>query len=192
MKKILSLLVAVFMLSAYDGTIDYASTTDYKGITEPVHTYTIENKSDPSWSLLLDTMGIKAHHTPSDTELWLYVDSFMPNSPQCLTNKRIRDIKFDIDVYKVAQKGDSNWSKMVNRMKIQFTGKNYNEQKRVYGSNILKDSASFKIGEIVNVGTLQFLAPYPCKDVDQMKMTISNIIVKGRPLPPLEILFKLK
>lgn len=180
MKKILSLFFVAFMLCGFAAE------------EERIHAYYVDNDSADDWEVSIETLGIKAYHAASETEVWLAVDAFMPNSPLCLSNKRIRDIKFDVIIYKVAHKGDSNWSKMVNRMQIQFIGKGYNEQRRIYGSTILKDSAQVKVGETVNVGTLQFLAPYPCRDADQMRMRVSNIIVRGRALPTLDIKLKLK
>ena len=49
----------------------------------------------------------------------------------------------------------------------------------------------FKVGEVVHIGTLQFLAPLTCEKVDNMKMRVTGLTVRGKQLPPLEIQFKL-
>ena len=116
----------------------------------------------------------------------------MPNSPFCITNKRIKDIKFDIDIYKRVQKGDTDWSKMVDRMRIVFSNTGFSEQKRIYGSNLLKNNTTAKVGETVHIGTLQFLSPLTCEKVNNMKMSVSGITVRGRALPPLEFVFTLE
>ena len=180
MKKILSAFCALLM------------TCGFESISNQSLSFDIENKTPNAWEIEQNGSVIKAYNENSETELTIYVDTFMPSSPQCLSNKRIKDIKFDVDIYKKAQRGDGNWVKMVDRAKITFIGKGYSEERNVYGSNLIKNDLTFKIGDVVHIGTLQFLMPYPCKDIDGLKMRISNIKAQGRPLPTLELLFKAK
>lgn len=180
MKNILVLLFSFFFL------------TGFESLSDELHTFEIENKTPATWEVEQDSTKIKAYNQAFDFELTFYVDTFMPNSPQCISNKRIKDIKFDIDVYKRAQKGDYNWAKMIERMRILFTNTNFVEEKRVYGSNLIKNNATFKLGEIVHIGTLQFLAPLTCDKVNMMTMKVTGIVVKGKALPPLEMQFKLQ
>lgn len=180
MKKFLVLCVAFFGLCGFES------------LSEQVHDFEVENKSPFNWEIQQNGGVIKAFNANSQLELTFYVDTFMPNSPQCLSNKRIKDIKFEIDVYKRAQKGDSSWAKMVERARILFSGYGFREEKRVYGSNLIKNNASFKIDEVVHIGTLQFLAPLTCEKVDNMRMSISGFTVRGRSVPPLDLLFKLE
>ena len=179
MKKILAMCFAVFGLAGFEG------------LSLQLHTFDVENLNASAWSVSQDGTTIKAYNHANSLELTFFVDSFLPQSPQCLSNKRIKDIKFDIDVYKRAQKGDSNWAKMLERMKISFIGKGFSEEKRVYGSNLIKNNVSFRVGEVVHIGTLQFLTPYPCDAVDRMKMRVTDISVQGKRLPPLEFMIKL-
>jgi len=163
----------------------------FQSLSGQVHDFDIENKTPNTWLVEQQNSVIKAYNTVYDLELTIYTDTFLPNSPQCLSNKRIKDIKFDIDIYKKAQKGDKGWAKMVERMRIYFTGSGVSEEKRVYGSNLLKNNSQFNQGEVVHIGTLQFLAPLTCEKVDNMRMRVTGIVVQGRTLPPLELLFKL-
>lgn len=180
MKKFLTLFSAILFLSGFESLSDTLSN------------FEIENRTPNTWEIEQSATEVKAYNHDYDFELTFYVDNFMPNSPQCLSNKRIKDIKFDVDIYKKAQAGDSNWAKMVDRMRILFTNTGFSEEKRVYGSNLLKNNTSFNIGEVVHIGTLQFLAPLTCQKVDKMTMKIIGINVRGRMLPPLEFYIKLK
>ena len=179
MKKFFVLGLAFFGLCGFDS------------LSNQINSFEIENKTPTTWEVEQSTTEIKAYNPTADMELTFYVNTFMPNSPQCLSNKRIRDIKFDIDVYKKAQKGDTGWHKMIERMRILFTNRGFSEEKRVYGSNLLKSNGVFKVGEVVHIGTLQFLAPLTCEKVDNMKMRVTGLTVRGKQLPPLEIQFKL-
>ena len=164
----------------------------FESLSDEVDKFEVENKTPNAWEVEQNTTEIKAYNKEFDFELTFYVDNFMPNSPQCLSNKRIKDIKFDIDIYKRAQKGDSGWTKMVERMRILFTNTGFSEEKRIYGSNLTKNNANFEIGQVVHIGTLQFLAPLTCEKVNGMTMRVTGITVRGRTLPPLEFYFNLK
>lgn len=180
MKKI------VFLICAFFITCGFESLSDQSEVFE------IENKTPNFWEIEQAGSVVKAYNEQTQMELTIYTATFMPNSPQCLSNKHIKDIKFDIDIYKKAQKGDQSWVKMVDRMKISFIGRGYSEEKNIYGSNLIKNDLIFNLDDVVHIGTLQFLMPYPCKDIDGLKMRIGNIMVRGRTLPPLELLFKTK
>ncbi len=180
MKKILSLMFAPLFLCGFES------------LSDQIETFEIKNLSEAAWEVEQASTTIKAYNKSAEIELTFYVDNFMPNSPQCLSNKRIKDIKFDIDIYKRAQKGDTNWAKMFDRMRINFRGPAFREEKRIYGSNLIKNNESFKVGAIVHIGTIQFLAPLTCEKVDDMRMTITGIETPTRKLAPLDILFKLK
>ena len=99
----------------------------FESLSDQVQKFEIENKTPTAWEVEQSTTEIKAYNPTAEIELTFYVYNFMPNSPQCLSNKRIRDIKFDIDIYKKAQKGDSAWAKMVERMRILFTNRGFGQ-----------------------------------------------------------------
>ena len=164
----------------------------FESLSCDVHNFSVENKSGSSWEIDQTSTEIKAYNKDFDFELTFYVDTFMPNSPLCLTNKRIKDIKFDIDIYKRAQKGDTDWAKMVERMRIVFSNTGFSEEKKVYGSNLLKNNTQAQIGEIVHIGTLQFLSPLTCEKINNMKMSVTGMVVRGRPIPPLEFVITLQ
>ena len=180
MKKTVLLVFSFFILCGFES------------LSDQIHNFTVENKTPASWEVKQENSVIKAYNNTNGLELNFYVENFMPNSPQCVSNKRIKDIKFDLDIYKQVQKGDSNWVKMIERMRINFVIPGSSEEKRVYGSNLIKNNAVFKEKSVVHIGILQFLNPFPCDKVDNMQMKITGITVRGRPLPPLELLFKLE
>lgn len=161
-------------------------------MSDELNTFEVENKTPTFWEVEQDSTKIKALNNDFEFELTFYVDNFMPRSPQCISNKRIKDIKFDVDVYKRAQKGDSNWQKMIDRMRIDFSNTGFFEEKKVYGSNLIKNNASFRVGDVVHIGTLQFLAPLTCEKVDKMTMKVTGIVIRGKKLPPLEMQLNLK
>jgi len=163
----------------------------FESLSDNLHDFDVENKTPDTWEVEIKNMVVKAFNETYQLELSFNVASFLPNSPQCLSNKRIKDIKFDIDVYKRVQKGDSGFAKMIERMRLYFTGSGVAEEKRIYGSNLLKKDSFAQEGSIIHVGTLQFLAPLTCKKVDKMTLKATGIVVRGRPLPPLEMVFKL-
>lgn len=177
-----------FLLSA----IAFLGLCGFESLSDQIDKFEVENKTPNAWEVEQSSTEIKAYNEEFEFELTFYVDNFMPNSPQCLSSKRIKDIKFDIDIYKRAQRGDSNWIKMVERMRILFSKTGFSEEKRIYGSNLTKNNATFEVGQVVHIGTLQFLAPLTCEKVDQMSMRVTGITVRGRTLPPLEFSFKLK
>lgn len=180
MKNLLILFFSFFLL------------TGFESLSDELNNFEVENKTPAFWEVEQDSTKIKALNSNFEFELTFYVDNFMPRSPQCISNKRIKDIKFDVDVYKRAQKGDSNWQKMIDRMRIDFSNAGFFEEKKVYGSNLIKNNASFKVGDVVHIGTLQFLAPLTCEKVDKMTMKVMGIVVRGKSLPPLEMQLNLK
>ncbi|MBO4284816.1 MAG: hypothetical protein J5895_01110 [Alphaproteobacteria bacterium] len=179
-KKLLSLFVCLFVLCGFESL---SGQTDH---------FFVENLSPADWEIKQTGSSINAYNKAFDFELVFYVDSIIPSSPQCVSNKRIKDIKFNIDVYKRAQQGDTGWAKMVERMQIRFVGIGYDVQKKIYGSNLTKNNASYALGEVVHIGTLQFLAPYPCKQINNMTMKVTDLRVKNERIPALEMRFKLK
>lgn len=164
----------------------------FTSLSGNLNEFKIENKTTLDWETESSGTSVKAYNKQYDLELVFNVSPFMPSSALCTSNKRIKDIKFDINIYKKMQKGDAKFGKMVERMRINFSSPGFSEEKRIYGSDLVKDSVTFEVGQTVQIGTLYFLAPLTCKKIDQMKMRITNITIQGRPVPPLEILFELK
>ena len=180
MKKYLALFFAIFLICGFDS------------LSGKLDEIEIENKTKQNWETKLSGAAISAYNKQYDLELHFDLSALLPSSTWCVSNKRIRDIKFNVKVYKKMQKGDAKFARMVDRMKINFFAQGYSEEVKVYTSNLIGHHVSFNVGDTVPVGTLYFLAPFVCKDVDQMKMRITDITVQGRRVPPLEIMLKLK
>ena len=54
---------------------------------------------------------IRAVNQKYEVELLFNISDLLPSSPQCVSNKRIKDIKFTLNIYKTAQKGDYDWTR---------------------------------------------------------------------------------
>ena len=60
-----------------------------------------------------------------------------------------------------------------------------------YGSTLVKNNAKFSEGEIVNIGTLEFLAPFPCDKLDKTRIKLINMRAGNRNLPALDFTVEL-
>lgn len=129
---------------------------------------------------------VRAFNPESQVEIIIDISSLLPNSPLCVSNKRIKDIKFTLNIYKVAEAGDGNWAKSYEKTRIQFWRPGQSDERKVYGSTLIKNNLVFKPGTVVNVGSLQFLSPITCEDIDGMSMRISGMLAGNRSLPSLE------
>lgn len=179
MKKYLALCCMIFGICGFESLSD--SNNEFE----------IENKTTAEWETELSGTTVKAYNKRYELELDFDASPFMPSSTLCISNKRIKDIKFTVNIYKKMQKGDTKFAKMVERMRINFMAPGISKEKRVYTSTLIGDRVTLNIGDTVPVGKLYFLAPITCNDVNQMRMRITDINVQGRSVPPLEILFKL-
>ncbi len=180
MQKYLALFFSVFLCCGFESLSGHSDEVE------------IENKTKQNWETEIKGASILAYNKTYELELTFNIAAFLPSSTQCVSNKRIKDIKFDVNVYKKMQKGDDKFYKMFEKMKINFATPRSSKDAKVYTSNLINNRIMFNIGETVPVGTLYFLAPFVCQDVDQMKMRITDITIQGRRVPPLEILLKLK
>ena len=146
--------------------------------------FNVETKST-SWVVeMRGSSSVRAFHEPSGTELFFNFSDLMPNSPQCLSNKRIKDIKFTLNIYKKIQKGDYDFAKSFEQTRIRFSGNGKSEERKPYGSNLVKNNLRFSEGETVNIGTLQFLSPITCNDFMNMQLYISDMKAGGRSMLP--------
>lgn len=177
MKKLIGLLLVLGGLCGFSDLAGQAG-----GIS-------IESNSRDWEVSLRNNSVVRAYNPESQVELIINISSLLPNSPLCVSNKRIKDIKFTVNIYKVAERGDTDWAKSFEKTRIQFWRPGGSEERKVYGSTLIKNNLVFKEGTVVNVGTLQFLSPFTCSDIDGMSMRLSDMRAGGKSLPSLE--FKL-
>lgn len=141
--------------------------------------------NNKDWQVeMLGTSMIKAFNPKGQVEILINVENLLPQSPQCVSNKRIKDIKMTLSIRKVAMPGDSDWAKSFEKTRINFSGSGGGER-RVYGSNLIKNNFKAEEGSVVNVGTLDFLAPVTCNNFVNSSMRISGMMSQGRSLPAL-------
>ena len=174
MKKIcLSLLSLLF--------VTLPALAEYSGLPE------VESESvDWEVSMQNDT-AVRAFNEKYQVELKFNISDLLPSSPQCLSNKRIKDVKFTVNIYKTAQDGDFDWAKSFEQMRIRFSGRGKTEERKPYGSNLVKNNIKVNEGQTLNIGTLQFLSPYVCNDIWNAKFYVSDMKAGGRGnLPALE------
>lgn len=134
-----------------------------------------------------DDTTIRAFNAEYAVELLFNISDLLPNSPQCVSNKRIKDIKFTVNIYKTAQDGDYDWAKSFEQMRIRFSGHGKSEDRKPYGSNLVKNNLKVNRGTTVNVGTLQYLSPLTCSDIFGASFYVSDVKAGGkRPLPALQ------
>ena len=89
-------------------------------------------------------------------------------------------------------RGDDDWAKSFEKTRIQFSRPGGNEERRIYGSTLIKNNAKFQEGDVVNVGTLEFLSPFTCDNLDKTRMRITNMRAGGRNLPTLDFTIELE
>lgn len=179
MKKIVTMLIAVLGLCAFSSSFDNDGSA-----------FEVSSNST-AWEVkTAGTSLIRAYNQSSETEIIINVSNLLPNSPKCLSNKRIKDIKITLDIRKIAQKGDSNWAKSYEKTRIRFSSPQGSQECRIYGSNLMKNNLKVSVGSTVNIGTLEFLAPFTCDDFLSSSMQIYGMSANGRPLPTLDITIK--
>ena len=141
-----------------------------------------------SWEVSMQSNAlIKAYNPNAKVELLIDLNNLLPTSPYCVSNKHIKDIKFTVSIHKIADKGESNWTKSFEKTRIYFLGSKKSYERKVYGSNLIKNN--FKAGGgIINVGTLEFLSPITCDDINNTTLRISGM----KNIPLLSFKIKLK
>ncbi len=132
---------------------------------------------------------VRAFNEDYQVEILFNLANLLPNSPQCINNKRIKDIQITLNIYKAARRGETNWAKSFEKTRIRFYGRGGMEERKIYGSNLIKNNQRFQPGAVVNIGTLEFLSPYTCQEIDGMSMRVFGMRDGNQTLPDLE--FKL-
>lgn len=141
-----------------------------------------------AWEVKLrNNTTVRAFNEKFQIELLFNISDLLPSSPQCLSNKHIKDIKFTVNIYKTVQEGDLDWAKSFEQMRILFSGNGQSEERKPYGSNLVKNNLKVKSGEMLNIGTLQYLSPLTCSDIWNTSFYVSDMKAGGRKiLPPLQ------
>ena len=141
-----------------------------------------------SWEVSMQSNAlIKAYNPNAKVELLIDLNNLLPTSPYCVSNKHIKDIKFTVSIHKIADIGESNWTKSFEKTRIYFLGPKKSYERKVYGSNLIKNN--FKAGGgVINVGTLEFLSPITCDDINNTTLRISGM----KNIPLLSFKIKLK
>lgn len=149
--------------------------------------------NNANWEVKMSgNSAILAYEPKSKVEVVIEFADVLPNSSFCMSNKRIKDIKMSLNIHKVATKGESNWEKSFEKTRITFRSKKGSEERKVYGSNLIKNNLRFDEGAVVNVGTLDFLAPFTCNDFIPITMRISGMSAEHRGLPVLDFTLQYK
>lgn len=179
MRKVYFLICAIWGLCAFSELPDSGQSL------------TVESDSK-DWNVeMLGNSVIKAFNPKGQVEILINVENLLPQSPQCVSNKRIKDIKMTLSIRKVAMPGDRDWAKAFEKTRINFSGSGGGER-RVYGSNLIKNNYKAQEGAVVNVGTLEFLSPVTCDNLVNSSMRISGMMSQGRTLPTLSFSIKPK
>ncbi len=175
MKKFLIVFFSLVGLTAFSGLAGQASEK-------------LEVESDSrTWNVSMNGhSSIRAYNQEAQVEIVINVAPLLPTSPMCMVNKRIKDIKFTLNIYKVADAGESDWAKSFEKMRIRFYRPGASEERKVYGSNLIKNNQRFAQGTVINVGSLEFLSPFTCEDFYNTTMRLTSMRANGRPLPDLE------
>lgn len=174
MQKIIGLLGAVLCLCGFTGI---------SGQTSP---FEVEN-NNKNWEVEYNgNASVRAYHPESEVEIMINLSSLLPSAPLCVSNKRIKDIKFTLNIFKIAQRGDSDWAKSFEKTRISFSRPGESEERRLYGSVLIKNNAKFQVGDVVNIGSLEFLSPFTCDKLDKTRFRITNMRAGGRALPTLD------
>lgn len=180
MKKVFGLAILVLSLCGF---------TSISGQT---NLFEIEN-NDTSWEIERSgSTSVKAYHPDTQVEIMVNLGTLLPSAPLCVSNKRIKDIKFNINIFKVAEWGDKDWAKSFEKTRIQFSRPGENEERRIYGSTLIKNNAQFQAGNVVNIGTLVFLAPFTCDKLDETRIRVINMRIGNRSLPAIDFTVKLE
>lgn len=172
-------LVSAFIICAFSRLSSIGDNLEIKSISRHW------NISSSSGSI------IRAYNEKSKVELVINISNILPSSPYCLSNKRIKDIKFDVTIYKMAKEGEKNWKKSFEKTRIYFSGRSGSGERKVYASNLIKDSFVARKG-MVNVGKLEFLSPITCKNVDNMSIRISGMKDGNKNIDILSLKIKFK
>lgn len=178
MKKVFLVLISVMTLCGFSELAQQGSGPEV-----------IANTS--KWEVQMrGNSSVRAFNQDHQVEVIVNFPDVLPNSPLCLSNKRIKDIKMTLDIHKVAAAGESNWEKSFEKTKMRFSGRKGSEERKVYGSMLIKNNLKFEAGTVVNVGTLEFLAPFTCDDFFPIRMIVTGMKVQGRELPSLDFTIK--
>lgn len=173
------------MKHIFSAFICFFALTGFTDLTQDASNLKVESKT-PEWEVVSETQSvIKAFNPQYNLQFTFNVAPFLPDSPQCRNFKRIKDIKYRINIYKVASAQDTNWTRSFSQMRITFSGNGIVQETRVYGSNLIKDNYKAKTGSTVNVGTLDFLAPIVCKDINNTTVHVSGMKSGKQTIPPL-------
>lgn len=143
------------------------------------------------WEVSNSGANIRAFNQKAKVELIFNLSNLLPSSPYCVSNKKIKDIKFSVSIHKIAKKGESDWTKSFEKTKIYFSGKGGSRERRVYGSNLIKNNIN-ALGGVINVGTLEFLSPITCENIDNMTMRILGMKDGRQNIQPLTFTINLK
>lgn len=180
MKKISFLLVMLWGLCGFTGLSGQVGNN-------------FEVKSENrDWEVAMSGSSIKAYNSNAELELALDIGNMMPDSPMCVSNERIKDIKITLSIYKVARAGEKDWQKAFEKTRIYFSRSGGSAERKVYGSSLIKNDAVFNAGTVVNVGTLTFLSPFVCNDVNGLRIRISGMKSGYRNVSPLDFTVKLQ
>ncbi|MBQ8870608.1 MAG: hypothetical protein IJ019_04460 [Alphaproteobacteria bacterium] len=175
MKKFIALTFIIFFVSGFSSLSSMGQSLE---VVSESHDWEV---------MMLSNDTIKAYNPSSKLELLINLSNLLPSSPYCVSNKRIKDIKFSISIHKIANKGESNWVKSFEKTKIYFSGNGNFEERKVYGSNLIKNNIKAS-GGVINVGTLEFLSPITCDDINNTTLRILGM----KNIPLLSFNIKLK
>lgn len=180
MKKVSFLLAALWGLCGFTGLSNQ---------TGGSFTAQSENRD---WEVQMSGSSIKAYNQDNQLEVVLDIGNMMPSAPLCVSGDKIKDIKINLNIYKVAQAGEKNWQKAFEQTKIYFSRSGGSAERKVYGSSLIKDNLTFKEGTVVNVGSLTFLSPFVCNEVDGLRMRIIGMKAGYRNAPTLDFTIKVQ
>ena len=110
--------------------------------------------NNKAWEVsTLSNALIKAYNPASQIELMIDLNNILPSSPYCVLNKHIKNIRFTVSIYKIANKGEKNWAKSFEKTKIYFYSRFGYDERKVYDSNLIRNNIT-ATGGVINVGTL--------------------------------------
>lgn len=178
MKNFATCLFLIFSLCGFSSLVGQSGTLD------------VESKNQHWEASRVSNAVIKAFNTDSQTELLIDLSNLLPTSPYCISNKKIKDIKISVTINKIAKENESNWEKAFGKTHIYFSGKTDSADRKIHGSNLIRNNHKAKKGPLT-VGTLEFLAPITCNNIDNMKIKISGMKNGNKNLPTLDFTIKL-
>lgn len=180
MKKLYFLPLMLFALCGFGGLSEQAGGN-------------FEVKSaNNDWDVQMNGSTVKAYNQNAQLEVNLDIANMMPNAPLCVSGEKIKDIKINMNIYKKALSGEKDWQKAFERTKIYFSRPGGAAERKVYGSSLIKNNMTFNEGTVVNVGSLIFLSPFVCNEVDGLRMRISGMKAGNRNAPTLDFTIKLQ